>query len=278
MNSVLLMRLAGPLQSWGALGRFDRRDTQPHPTKSAVIGLIAAALGLDRADELGTLTELRFATRADRPGQTFRDFHVVGGGTYPLRPRDIITDHRRAAKAAAALETATGPTFGHLPATAVTQWYGAPKEITPDPGLGTLVAGNTSRDAIMSTRWYLADAAFVIALEHTDRELLDRINHALEHPARLLWLGRKSCPPTGTIAGGVHPGTLETVLRSTELLPTATTRQPWARIEAAPGTPGAKQTRDQPVTFHPEHRAHAPRWETRTRLTPEPTIEWDVIP
>lgn len=278
MSSVLLMRLASPLQSWGALARFDRRDTQPRPTKSAVIGLIAAALGYDRTHDLGPLTELRFAARADRPGKALRDFHVVGGGTYPLRPRDLITDHRRATKAAAALEAATGPTFGHLPATAVTKWYGPPKEIAPDPTLGTLLAGNTTRDAIMSTRWYLADAAFVTALEHPNQELLDRISHALEHPARLLWLGRKSCPPTGTISGGVHPGTLETVLSATALLPTATTEKPWAWIEAAPGTPGATQTRDQPVTFHPEQRAHAPRWETRTRLTPEPTIEWDIIP
>ncbi|WP_256725811.1 hypothetical protein [Streptomyces sp. IMTB 2501] len=36
---------------------------------------------------------------------------------------------------------------------------------------------------------------------------------------------------------------------------------------------------DQPVTFHPDHRAHATRWETRTRITPEPTvIAWDVTP
>ncbi|WP_234363987.1 MULTISPECIES: type I-E CRISPR-associated protein Cas5/CasD [unclassified Streptomyces] len=278
MTSVLLMRLASPLQSWGALARFDRRDTQPRPTKSAVVGLIAAALGHDRTDDLGPLTSLRFATRADRPGTALRDFHIVGGGTYPLRPRDLITDHRRAAKAAAALDQATGPAFGHLPGQSVTHWYGAPKEIAPDPALGTLIAGNTTRDAMMTTRWYLADAAFVAAVQHPDEELLNRISHALEHPARLLWLGRKSCPPTGTISGGVHTGTLETILNTTALLPNATTERPWAWFETTNGTHGAVQTGDQPVTFHPEHRTHAPRWETRTRLTPEPTIEWDIIP
>ncbi|MGW0469499.1 type I-E CRISPR-associated protein Cas5/CasD [Streptomyces sp. NPDC003027] len=278
MTAVLLMRLAGPLQSWGALARFDRRDTLPRPTKSAVIGLIAAALGHDRTHDLGPLTNLRFAARADRPGIAARDFHIVGGGTYPLRPRDLITDHRRAAKAAPQLDQATGPTFGHLPTHAITNWYGAPKEIAPDPALGTLIAGNTTRDAMMTTRWYLSDAAFVTAVEHPDLALLDSISHALEHPARLLWLGRKSCPPTGTISGGVHPGSLDTVLNATALLPNATTDRPWAWIETSPGTPGAAQTRDQPVTFHPEHRTHAPRWETRTRLTPEPTIEWDIIP
>ncbi|MFJ8134165.1 type I-E CRISPR-associated protein Cas5/CasD [Streptomyces hydrogenans] len=278
MTAVLLLRLAAPLQSWGALARFDRRDTQLRPTKSAVVGLVAAALGLDRADDLGPLAHLRFATRADRPGAAVRDFHIVGGGTHVLRPRDLITDHRRATKAANALEEASGATFGHLPAQAVTRWYGAPKEIAPDPSLGTLLAGNTTRDSMMTTRWYLADAAFVAALQHPDRALLDRIGHAVEHPARLLWLGRKSCPPTGTLSGGVHTGTLETVLNTTALLPNATTTRPWAWIEASSSTHGTAQTRDQPVTFHPERRTHAPRWETRTRLTPEPIIEWDIIP
>jgi CRISPR system Cascade subunit CasD len=45
-----------------------------------------------------------------------------------------------------------------------------------------------------------------------------------------------------------------------------------------PGTPGAAQRTDQPVTYHPEHRTHTARWETRTRISPEPTIGWDIIP
>ncbi|MES5824249.1 type I-E CRISPR-associated protein Cas5/CasD [Streptomyces sp. RG80] len=278
MTSVLLLRLAGPLQSWGALARFDRRDTLNRPTKSGVTGLIAAALGLDRADDLGALTDLRFAVRADRPGTAVRDFHIVGSGTYPLRPRDLITDHRRAEKAAAALETSTGPVFGQLAARSVTKWYGAPKEIAPDSKTGVLLAGNTTRDAMMTTRWYLADAAFVAAVEHPDQDLLHRIGHAVEHPQRLLWLGRKSCPPSGTISRGVHPGTAETILTTTALLPNASSPRPWAWIEATPGTPGAAQRTDQPVTYHPEHRTHTARWETRTRISPEPTIGWDIIP
>lgn len=43
--STLLMRLAGPLQSWGTTSRFDQRDTGKEPSKSGVIGLMAAALG-----------------------------------------------------------------------------------------------------------------------------------------------------------------------------------------------------------------------------------------
>ena len=44
--SVLLIRLKGPLQSWGSRSRFNLRSTEPYPTKSGVIGMIAAAFNL----------------------------------------------------------------------------------------------------------------------------------------------------------------------------------------------------------------------------------------
>ena len=46
--SVLLMRLAGPMQSWGTQSRFGHRDTGTEPSKSGVIGLLCAALGWPR--------------------------------------------------------------------------------------------------------------------------------------------------------------------------------------------------------------------------------------
>ncbi|MFD4398568.1 type I-E CRISPR-associated protein Cas5/CasD [Kitasatospora sp. NPDC058478] len=280
-ESVLLARLAAPLQSWGSGSHFERRDTQLHPTKSGCVGMVAAALGLDRTDDIGHLAALRFGVRADRPGTPAHDYQVVGGGPMPLRPRDLITDHRRADAAAARLDGERGPTFGRAAGTAFASWYGAPKEIAPDERTGVLLAGNLRRDPIQTYRWYLADAAFVAAFESRDRDLLERIAGALEQPKRLLWLGRKSCPPSGTIAGGVHPGTLETVLRSTAPLPNATAKAPWFWCEVPPGTRGASRTTDQPVTFDPEQRMHAVRWETRTRLTPDPdaAICWeDLIP
>jgi len=45
---TLLLRLVGPMQSWGTTSRFDQRDTGKEPSKSGVIGLVAAALGIDR--------------------------------------------------------------------------------------------------------------------------------------------------------------------------------------------------------------------------------------
>ena len=276
MTHVLLTRLAAPLQSWGALARFDQRDTLNRPTKSGVVGMCAAALGLDRSEELGQLTQLRFAARADRPGTPISDYHTVGGGTYPLRPRDLIVDHHRAAKAAPATDTSTGPTFGHH---TLESWYGAPKYITTDPTSGVLVTQRKalSRNPMTTRRWYLADAAFVAALEHHDREFLQTLGHALEHPQRLLWLGRKSCPPSGTIAAGVHPGTLQEVLEQTRLLPNATAQRPWAWIETVPSTHGATRLNDQPLTFNPEDRAYTERWETRIRLAPGQTIGWESL-
>lgn len=48
--ATLLLRLAAPLQSWGADSKFETRKTNREPTKSGVIGLLAAALGLRRDD------------------------------------------------------------------------------------------------------------------------------------------------------------------------------------------------------------------------------------
>ena len=45
---VLLMRLAGPMQSWGTQSRFLHRDTGREPSKSGVIGVLCAALGRPR--------------------------------------------------------------------------------------------------------------------------------------------------------------------------------------------------------------------------------------
>lgn len=278
---VLLVRLAAPLQSWGVLSRFSRRDTRSRPTKSGVVGLCAAALGLDRTDDLGELAKIRFGVRADHPGTPVRDYHVVGAGRYPVRPRDVITDHRRAAALAASTASADGIAFGHHE---LATWYGAPKYIVTEQDSGALVSKQISREALVTERWYLADAAFVAALQHPNRAFLRGIAHALEHPKRLLWLGRKACPPSGTLAGPVLASTVEDAFQATALLPaeglgTRPSPHPWAWIETPPGTAAAAPVEDQPLTFDSERRNHATRWETRTRITiADNATEWDVIP
>lgn len=76
----LLLHLSGPLQSWGEHSRFNERDTARFPTRSGLIGLLAAALGRTRDEPPDDLRRLRFAVRTDRPGTMLRDFHTVGGG------------------------------------------------------------------------------------------------------------------------------------------------------------------------------------------------------
>ena len=75
--STLLLRLAAPLQAWGTASKFERRRTQREPSKSGVIGMLAAALGLRRDADLSELTALRFGVRVDREGKVIRDFHTA---------------------------------------------------------------------------------------------------------------------------------------------------------------------------------------------------------
>ncbi|MFD6532765.1 type I-E CRISPR-associated protein Cas5/CasD [Streptomyces sp. NPDC060184] len=76
----LLLRLAGPLQSWGTHSKYLRRDTARFPTRSGVVGMLAAGLGRARQAPLDDLATLSMTVRVDRPGVVLSDFHTVGGG------------------------------------------------------------------------------------------------------------------------------------------------------------------------------------------------------
>jgi CRISPR system Cascade subunit CasD len=92
-ESCLALLLDAPLQSWGHSSRFDRRTTALHPTRSGVIGLIAAAMGIDKhapdeAEQLRRLNPLRVTTvtlgRRDQRGESLpmrrlEDYHTVTG-------------------------------------------------------------------------------------------------------------------------------------------------------------------------------------------------------
>jgi CRISPR system Cascade subunit CasD len=94
--TVLLLRLAGPMQSWGVDSRFSRRETLRHPTKSGVLGLLAAAKGLRRTDPLQDLLGLTFGVRVDQPGVLMNDFHTAHnwrtGASMPLSNRHYLAD------------------------------------------------------------------------------------------------------------------------------------------------------------------------------------------
>lgn len=78
--ATLLLRLAAPLQAWGSGSKFNIRITEREPTKSGVIGMIAAAMGIQRNDDpakLGPLKTLQFGVRVEQEGKLLKDFHMV---------------------------------------------------------------------------------------------------------------------------------------------------------------------------------------------------------
>ena len=88
--STLLLRLAAPMQAWGAEAKFDRRTTQREPTKSGVTGLVAAALGRKRDESIDDIAALRFGVRADKPGVLLRDYHTAKAISLHTLQIDII--------------------------------------------------------------------------------------------------------------------------------------------------------------------------------------------
>jgi CRISPR system Cascade subunit CasD len=81
---TLLLRLCGPLQSWGTQSRFNHRDTGREPSKSGVIGLLCSALGKPRREQpddgfptIRELSLLRMGVRVDQPGSLLVDYHTA---------------------------------------------------------------------------------------------------------------------------------------------------------------------------------------------------------
>jgi len=139
------------MQSWGTTSRFDQRDTGKEPSKSGVVGLLAAALGIDREEwsDLEPLTRLTMGVRHDRPGVPKRDYQTAG---------------------CAAADTI----------------------IKAD--------GKQAKDGgVVSQRFYLADACFLVGLESEDVTLLNKIHAALKNPFWTLALGRKSYVPSESV-------------------------------------------------------------------------------
>lgn len=80
-DNTLFLRLEGPMQSWGVQeSKFVVRRTAEAPTKSGVIGILCAAMGVSRSDVKRWLpfTKLKMGVRIDRPGIRWWDYHTVG--------------------------------------------------------------------------------------------------------------------------------------------------------------------------------------------------------
>ncbi len=168
MQSYLIFRLYGAMCSWGDIAVGEYRPGSSHPTRSGVLGLVAAALGI-RRDDYERMTSLfesvRYAVRIDRAGVLITDYHtsqVSGTGRHTR-----VYESRR-------------------------------DELSAVP--------KNELNTILSKRDYLCDAVFTIVLwreGETGIWTLDDIAEKLRRPVFALYLGRKSCPPSLPLAPDV---------------------------------------------------------------------------
>ena len=155
MVDTVAFSLFGALGAYGGPAGYSRRGTETKPTRSALLGLCASALGIQRTDgtALESLSTWRFLVASIEPRQSrqrvIRDFHTAQ------------TVHRKVRKPRTRREAMLA---GHR-----------------DNAIHTEI---TERD-------YLTDCAFAIAVWGGDTEALAR---ALKCPAFAPYLGRKSCP------------------------------------------------------------------------------------
>jgi CRISPR system Cascade subunit CasD len=175
--STLALILDSPLQSWGHASQFTHRTTGSFPTKSGVIGLIAAAMGIDKhaPDEpqrLAPLAALDFSVvRVPKPAPwgkepltpgRLEDYHTVGGGYDDEDPRQKLHIPKKAER---------GGSFG----------------------------------TVLTHRHYLTQTQF-IALLTGPEEMLKQIATALEDPVWGIWLGRKCCIPALPVLAHIASG------------------------------------------------------------------------
>lgn len=201
--STLLLRLAGPMQAWGTSSKFGTRYTNREPSKSGVIGMIAAAMGRGRDESIEDLKSLRFGVRIDQDGGILRDFHTV-----------------------------------HHP--------------------------DVEKLAFVTDRYYLSDAIFLVGVEG-ERGHLEEIEQAVRNPVFPLFLGRRSCPPTGRISLGIRDTTLMEALRSEDWQASTWYRRNMPQTLSleivcdAEGSEDGILERDAPESFSQKHRMHNSR-------------------
>lgn len=73
---TLLLKLDAPIQSWGTNLKLKNHETDPFPSKSGIIGMIASALGRRRDEDVSDLAAIRFGVRIERQGTVIDDFQV----------------------------------------------------------------------------------------------------------------------------------------------------------------------------------------------------------
>jgi len=154
MADYLVFQLYGPMAAWGDIAVGEYRPSFAHPSKSAIIGLLAAALGIRRDEEerQRSLAEAcSFAVRVDAMGTLLRDYHTA---QVPSAKKGIAQYTRRS-------------------------------ELLVE-NLNTILSTRDYRcDAAYTVAIRVCDRSTVSA---------QMISEKLRSPEFILYLGRKSCP------------------------------------------------------------------------------------
>lgn len=210
----LVLRLEGPLQAWGVQSKLGIRATDREPSKSGVLGLLGAALGMERDDDaqLARLCRLQMAVRVDRPGTILRDFHTAGGGSFRGSPRYFV---------------------------------------------------HGTSNCVPTTRYYLQDASFTVALSGDDDELT-RLEAAMRSPRWPLFLGRRSCPMStppvlGLVDGGAAEAITSAYLQSHDARRNEATHLRLV-TDTAPSATDAEPRYDLPLSFREGARRYGKRY------------------
>ena len=237
-SPILALYFDAPMQSYGVESRYDRRTSLPYPTRSAVTGILCAAMGIERSDRafLAEMAKLQMETlvltRQIPVGKKCEpkkltasrlvDYHTVGGGF----------DSKNEAE----------------------------KFYIPHS------ADQKDRRTVQSYREYLLDARFGILLSG-DKTLLSRCDAAMRDPIWGVWFGRKCCVPASRVTLGFFPGRSEAVARLCEL---AGCSSPYRQIrEVASVVDGNDSRMDIPVTFERNCRGMGGEFLPR-RIVDEP--------
>ncbi|WP_299946905.1 type I-E CRISPR-associated protein Cas5/CasD [uncultured Microbulbifer sp.] len=152
----LVFRLYGAMASWGEVSVGESRHSAHYPGKSAITGLLAAALGIERVQEalqLELVNGYRQAVKVLSRGTLAKDYHTaqapdsVGKFLYRTRRDELVVGRER---------------------------------------LGT----------ILSQREYIADAQALVAIKAMAQAHwpLEDLAQALARPKFHLYLGRKAFP------------------------------------------------------------------------------------
>ena len=177
-KKYLLFQLYGPMASWGAVAMGEVRPTFDRPSKSAILGMMAAALGIRQSEEekhRALARSHRFAVRLDVPGRLLRDYHTS--------------------------EAPTGKRARGLPTRRDELNYRNTNTI------------ESYRDYRCDAR---ATVCIWPAAPEVDWPLSD-IRDALHEPVFTLYLGRKACPPALPLAPTiVEAGSLRKAFEASE--------------------------------------------------------------